>query len=129
MTDAASPSLRATHLLALLLVASPLLARGGDGAGGGSLEMTVVAAELETIAGVLDDAYTGALASGMTMEPGERVGTALEDCSSALDAGHALDLQACIQKLQTESATDPTDRALLAVLGVIALRAGLLLNL
>ena len=201
MIDAARRSLRATRLLVPFLVASPLLACGGDGDGepsgptpvasvtvtspiedviavDRSVQLTATAEDasgntlsgrsftwdssdesvaivdeaglvqglasgdatitataggvsgsLATIAGLLDDASGEALLSGMTAEAGERLGTALEDCSAALDAGHVLDLRDCVQQIRAESATDPTDRALLAVLGVIALRAELLLNL
>lgn len=95
----------------------------------GRLSMRVVAADLQTIAALLDDAYTQRLASFLQPATGDAVTAALADCGSALDTGYILQLDDCLQQLQAEAATDPTDRALLAVLGVIALRADLFLNL
>lgn len=93
----------------------------------GSLDMKVVAAELQKISALSEDAYTGQLAGSLTAE--FQINTGVPDCSDALDAGHILDLQDCLQQIQAVSGTDPTDQALLAVLGVIALRAELFLNL
>lgn len=95
----------------------------------GSLEMRVVAAELETIAILLADPYTQQLVSSLGDAPRDRVQASLADCSGAVDTGHILDLRDCLLQIQGESATDPTDRMLLAVLAVIAERAELFLTL
>lgn len=95
----------------------------------GSLEMRVVAAELEQVSTLLEDVFTDRLVSKLGDAPRGVVGTALDDCSSALDAGYILALDACLMEIRDESATEPTDRALLAVLRLIAARAGLFLNL
>ncbi len=95
----------------------------------GSLGMEVVPADLTKILALLGDAYTGRLAGSLTAGPGDAVQSALQDCSDALDAGHVVNLQSCLQRIQSQTATDPTDRALLAVLGLIGLGAELLLHL
>lgn len=95
----------------------------------GSLDMKVVAAELQKISALLEDAYTDQLAGSLSAEFRINTGIPLQDCSDALDVGHIVDLQECLQQIQAVSGTDPTDQALLAVLGVIAERAELFLNL
>lgn len=95
----------------------------------GSLRMRVVPAELEKLSTLLGDPYTTRLVSRLTDAPRGRVLDALADCSDAFDVGHILDLRDCLAQIQDESGTSPTDQALLAVLGMIAERAELFLNL
>lgn len=111
------------------LAAGPVTITARTGGVNGSLELEVVAAELDRISALLDDAYTESLVSGLGDAARGEVRAALDDCSAALDAGDVLSLEECLGRIRDESATGPTDRALLAVLDVIAQRAELLLNL
>lgn len=95
----------------------------------GDLEMRVVAADLATLATLLDDPYTRQLDASLTGGPADAVQAALDECSTALDAGHVLALDGCLRQIRAETATEPTNRALLAVLSIVAQRAGLLLDL
>lgn len=95
----------------------------------GTFQMRVVPAELDRITALLEDAYTTQLVGGLSAATGDVVSSALDGCATAVDAGHILDLADCLQAVQDEAPTDGTDRALVAVLGVLALRAQLLLHL
>ena len=95
----------------------------------GRVTMRAVDADLETLATILDDAYTTRLRSFLTTGAGNAVGAALDDCDTALSAGDVLGLQGCLEAVQATSSSGPTDRALLAVLGVITEQGLLLLNL
>ena len=95
----------------------------------GRITLRAVDADLETLAAILDDAYTARLQSFLTTGAGNAVGGALDDCGTALSAGDVLGLQSCLETVQATTSSDPTDRALLAVLGVITEQGLLLLNL
>lgn len=95
----------------------------------GSLQLSVVSAELQRISGLLEDPFTMHVVSGLTTSVQEPVQTSADQCSTALNEGHILNLNNCLEGIQNESATDPTDRGLLAILGVLAQRAQQLLHL
>lgn len=95
----------------------------------GTLDMTVVAAELQTVSGLLDDSFTSRLSAGLTPSVRDAVQTSLTACQDALDEGYLLDLRDCLQDAASTSTSDATDVALLAVLETITLRAELSLNL
>lgn len=95
----------------------------------GSLEMEVVAADLEAVSALLDDPFTAELAAGLTDTSGDRIDTALQECAEALNAGHVLNLDACLKQVRDESGAGLDDRVLLAVLALIAERSELLLDL
>lgn len=99
-----------------------------DGATG-SITIQVVEADLETIATLLEDEYSQLLIS--SLDPGTRDALAdeFDACSMGLADGNILALDDCLRQIPQTTPTNGTDRALLAVLGVIAERALLLLNL
>lgn len=95
----------------------------------GSLSMRVVNADLATVGVLLDDAYTRRLVAHLSTGPGAGAETALDHCQAALEEGNVLALEDCLGSIAAVDRSDATDRALLAVLDVIARRASLLLNL
>jgi hypothetical protein len=99
------------------------------GGASGTLPMRVVHADLPAVAALIADPWTDALAGALSATPGGVVATALDGCADALEAGHVLNLRVCLRTIQTTTAAGGTDRALLAVLGVAALRAELYLAL
>lgn len=117
-------SVDGTGLVSGLEAGSVLIQAGADGAMGG-FDLEVVAIDSDGIAARLDDPFTGQLAAGLTADTRVLVDGARADCAQALDAGHVRDLRACLDRLATESSADPTDRALLAVLQLIAEHAGI----
>lgn len=110
------------------LVAGAARITASTGGVSGSLDMQVVAADLDAIAALLGDPYTAALVAGLGDAARGDAEAALAGCDTALAAGHVLNLRDCLQSIQPGDTTDPTDRALLAVLGVIGLRAELFLG-
>ncbi|MDX1675586.1 MAG: Ig-like domain-containing protein [Longimicrobiales bacterium] len=99
------------------------------GEASGSLTLRVVEADLETIQVLLDDIYTASLVANLGSGSGDAVAEALDSCATALVDGDVLGLDECLQTIQDETSSDPTDQALLAVLGVITERSAQLLNL
>lgn len=89
----------------------------------GSLEMRVVAADLAAVGALLDDAFAARLLDGLTTDVRTRAESTWAECGTALDAGHILALSDCFTAVRDESATEGGDRARLAVLAILALRA------
>ena len=88
----------------------------------GSLQVRVVDADLAGITTLAGDAYLTALVTGATNAVRGRLQAALQACTTAAGQANLEDIQQCVTAIRTEAAaaTDPTDRALLAVLGLFA---------
>jgi hypothetical protein len=96
----------------------------------GSLPVTVVDADLAGIAALASDPLVGALVNGISSATRARVQTAVADCPAGVGQGHLELIQDCLAAVRAEvsGATDPTDRALLAVLSLFVDRLERLLN-
>lgn len=127
-SEQAVASVSGTGLVQGLQAGSTTITATADGVRG-SLDLQAVAAELERISALLEDPFTGALASHLPGDANGRIESALDDCSAALASGHVLNLAECLEQIRSESTTDPTGRVLLAVLDPLVERAEGLLNL
>ena len=97
--------------------ATTIEAEAGDVVG--ALRMRVVAAELDTIEGLLDDPYTRALVAALGDDARAALEALLVSCVEALEEGHMLNLARCLEDIREESGEEPTDQALLAVIGIV----------
>ena len=97
----------------------------------GSLAVQVVDADLPGLATVASDPYGAALVNGTTSPVRTRLLAAAAACVAAAGQGNLQAIQQCVAAVRTEAsaATDPTDRALLAVLSLFADRLERLLNI
>jgi hypothetical protein len=89
-----------------------------------------VDADLAGIAALASDPLVGALVNGISSATRARVQTAVADCPAGVGQGHLELIQDCLAAVRAEvsGATDPTDRALLAVLSLFVDRLERLLN-
>ena len=96
----------------------------------GTLSAQVVNADLASIALVASDPFAAALVNGATTAVRTRLLAAASACVAAAGQGNLQAIQLCIAAIRTEatSVTDPTDRALLAVLSLFADQLERLLN-
>lgn len=104
--------------------------RAQSGAVTGSLAGQVVDADLAGITAVASDPFVAALVNGTTSPVRTRLLAAASACVTAAGQGNLQAIQQCVAGIRAEAvgATDPTDRALLAVLSLFADRLERLLN-
>jgi hypothetical protein len=104
--------------------------RAEAGAVASTLSAEVVDADLAGVTTVASDPFAGALVNGTTSAVRTRLLAAASACVAAAGSGNLQAIQQCVAGVRTEagSVTDPTDRALLAVLSLFADRLELLLN-
>jgi hypothetical protein len=97
----------------------------------GSLAVQVVDADLAGIGALASDPFLGALVTGTSSAVRARLQSAVADCPAGVGQGHLELIQDCIAAVRAEvsGATDPTDRAVLAVLSLFVDRLEQLLNL
>jgi Bacterial Ig-like domain (group 2) len=103
-----------------------------DAAGvGGSIAVRVVDADLAGITALATDAYVTALIGASSGEMLTRIQAALADCTAGAGQGRLESIQDCTTAIKAEatSASDPTDRVLLAVLSLFVDQIERLLNL
>jgi hypothetical protein len=88
----------------------------------GNLAIIVVDADLGAIGSLVADPFVLALVAGASSDVKAALQTAIGLCSSGVQQGNLEDIQRCIAAVRTETAhaSDPTDRALLAVLNLFA---------
>ena len=84
----------------------------------GSLRLRVVAAKLGTVSDLAGDAFAGSLTGGLSNAERPVAQAAYAGCASAARAGNVVAVERCVTAVRVRAAavTDPTDRALLAVL-------------
>lgn len=101
------------------------------GAVAGTVAVQVVDADLAGIVALGSDPYLAALVAGTTTAVRTRLQAAATMCAAGAQQGNLEAIQQCVAAVRTEagSATDPTDRALLAVLSLFADHFERLLNL
>lgn len=104
--------------------------RAQSGTVTGSLAVQIVDADLAGIAAAASDPFAAALVNGTTGPVRARLLAAASACVAAAGQGNLQAIQQCVAAFRTEAsaATDPTDRALLAVLSLFADRLERLLN-
>jgi hypothetical protein len=97
----------------------------------GSLQMEVVAVDLDGIAAVLNDPFFAQLVSHLSGATKASMQAAMDGCSSGVTTGNLEAIQECILGAQSlvAAATDPDDKALLAVAGLFLDHAERLLDL
>ncbi|UCF19970.1 MAG: Ig-like domain-containing protein [Gemmatimonadota bacterium] len=97
----------------------------------GNLGMRVVAADLGGISAVLNDPFAVALVSNLTGTAQANMQATLGECSSGTSSGNLEAIQNCLDSAQSQvgAATDPDDKALLAVFALFLGQAERLLNL
>jgi hypothetical protein len=122
-------SVSPTGAIQALAVGSATI-RAEAGSVSGTLAVQVVDADLAGIVATASDAYVAALVLATTAPVRTRLQTAAAACVAAAGQGNLQAIQACIAAVRTEAAgaTDPTDRALLAVLNLFADQLDRLLN-
>ena len=96
--------------------------RADAGTAGGALSVRVVDADLGGISAIATDDFVAALLGTTTTDARTRLQTAATSCQTGAQQGFLEQVQDCVAALRTEAtgATDPTDRALLAVVGLFA---------
>lgn len=94
--------------------------RAAAGGATGNLALTVVDADLAGISALGTDPYVAALVGGTSSGVKTAVQAAVAQCTSGVQQGNLQNIQSCIAaaRSQATGATDPTDRALLAVLNL-----------
>jgi hypothetical protein len=97
----------------------------------GALSAQVVDADGAAISALAADPYVEILVGALSSSVRGRLQMALDDCGTGVASGDLARVEICIAAVLDESgvANDPTDRALLAVLGVVAARIAALLYL
>ena len=97
----------------------------------GTLGMRVVDSDLGGISTALNDPFAVALVSNLTSSSQSSMQATMSECSSNIGSGNLEAIQDCLDDAQSQvgAATDPDDRALLAVFALFLSRAELLLNL
>jgi hypothetical protein len=87
----------------------------------GTLELRVVNANLAGVTTLAGDPYTAALLNGLTTAKKNVAQPIAATCAASATSGNVTAISTCVTGLRAEaaSATDPTDRALLAVLMLI----------
>jgi len=105
--------------------------RAEAGSAAGSLALRVVDADLAGITALATDPFVVVLVGAPSGDVGTRVQAAAADCTEGAARGHLEAIQDCIAAIETEatSATNPTDRAVLAVLVLFLDEIERLLNL
>lgn len=120
----------ASGLVEGLAEGSASITAAADGVSG-SLGMQVVAADLVGIDAIISDPFTNLLVSNLTDAAKSSIQTTLGVCSTNVNAGNLEAIQQCLTDAlsQASAATDPDDRALLAVTALMLAAAGRLLGL
>jgi uncharacterized protein YjdB len=97
----------------------------------GTLQLRVVAADLDGIGATLSDPFTQALVSHMTDATQASMQAALAGCSDGVSTGSLEAIQECLASAESQvgAATEPDDQALGAVLVLFLDHAEQLLNL
>lgn len=90
------------------------------GGASGSLRLHVVDADLGTVGALTGDPFAEALLAGLSAAVGADVGSAWDACSAGASDRNVVTILEGVADFRDEaaSATDPTDRASLAVLGL-----------
>lgn len=88
----------------------------------GGLRLRVVQADLATVSVLASDPLAGALVTGLSAAKESAVQAALGGCGTGAGSGNVVSVRNCANLVRAEaaSATDPTDRVLLAVLALYA---------
>ncbi len=112
-------SVNATGLIQALAVGTATI-RADAGSASGSLALRVVDADLPGINTLVIDSYLAALVAAASSTVKTRLQAATAQCTAGVQQGDLEKIQACVAAVRTEgtNATDPTDRALLAVLSL-----------
>ena len=84
----------------------------------GSLTMRVVDADLDGVASTLGDSFVAAIRGGLTSATASTLSGFLSSCSTHINTGNVLAIDACLQGAQDTNGADGTDDALLAVLAL-----------
>jgi uncharacterized protein YjdB len=97
----------------------------------GDLQLQAVAVDLAAISAVLGDDFADALVANLTSAANADMQASLSECSSGINSGNLEAIQNCLASAlsQAGAATDPNDRALLAVFALFLSEAERLLNL
>jgi hypothetical protein len=111
------------------LAAGPVTIRARADGVLGALPAQVVDADGAAISALVADPYVEALVGALSSSVLGRLQAALDDCGAGVASGDLARVELCIAAVLAESgvANDPNDRALLAVLGVVAVRIEALL--
>jgi hypothetical protein len=101
------------------------------GSGSATLRLRVVQADLEGVAAFAADAYGGALVAALTGPQQAAVQPVWAACATNAGTGNIVAVSACTAALRAAgaAAADPTDRALLTILGLYAEHIDLRLGL
>lgn len=128
-TNAQVVSVSPTGAIQALAVGSATI-RAQTGTVTGTLAVQAVDADVAGIAALAADPFLAALVTGTTTAVRTRLQTAASACVAGAAQGNLQAIQQCLAVVRTEAsaATDPTDRALLAVLSLFADRLERLLN-
>jgi alpha-L-fucosidase 2 len=88
----------------------------------GTIRLRVVPAELAVVGTLASDALGAALVNGLSSTPKTALQAALAACGTGATSGNIVSVTTCLTsaRAQVASATDPTDRVLLAVLALYA---------
>jgi hypothetical protein len=105
--------------------------RASGGGTSGSLDVRVADADLAGITALATDAFLEALVGASSAGVRSALEAAIENCTAAAAEGRLEAIEDCVAAVRAEatSASDPTDRALLAVLSLFLDRVERLLNL
>jgi len=97
----------------------------------GRLRLRLVQADLDGIGTILDDPYTDVLVTHLSTATEPSMQTALDQCAAGISTGNLMNILEGLENAQAivTSATDPDDRALTAVLGLLLDHAQRLLSL
>lgn len=95
-----------------------------DGLGdvSGRIGLRVVEADLTTVRALAGDSFAGALVAALSTAQKPAVQAAWNACGTGASSGNVVDIIECLSQLRTAagSASEPTDRALLAVALIFA---------
>lgn len=105
--------------------------RAEAGSAAGSLALRVVDADLAGITALATDPFVVVLVGAPSADVRARLQAAVGDCTAGTSQGNLEAIQDCIAAVRAEvtGATDPSDRALLAVLALFVDQIERLLNL
>lgn len=127
-SDPSVVSINATGFIQALATGAVTI-RADAGGVGASLPVRVVDADLEGITALATDEFMVALVGATSDDLGARLLAAVADCNAGAGQGGLEAIQDCLTKIGTEGTSDPTDRALLAVLSLFIEKIQRLLNL
>lgn len=105
--------------------------RAAGGGASGTLDLRVVDADLAGIAALSEDRFVAALVAGSSADMQSDLEAAMDDCNAGAAEGRLEAIEDCVAAVRSAAASvsDPTDRALLAILGLFLDGVAGLLNL